>query len=108
MKYSFPALRTAKHKVTQNARKTNGSARVIAANGAITRGGVSEPRLRIPIDRHAPHYTIDSSGSAWMVTVHRDTSALVEIIPAVTHAEAIRLSRRLSDAGLVGFVGPSS
>lgn len=58
---------------------------------------------RIPINQHATHYTIEGSGLAWLVTVHR-RSALVEIIPAATHAEAIRVARRLSDEGIVGYV----
>lgn len=49
-------------------------------------------------------YTIAPAGpDAWRVTVHR-LGTVDEPIPAATRAEACRLARPLSDAGMLGII----
>lgn len=49
-------------------------------------------------------FLISPTGTdAWRVTVHRP-GMVEETIHATSRAEACRLSRRLTDAGLIGFI----
>ena len=53
------------------------------------------------------HYRIAPAGeSSWMITVNR-SGTLTETIPAGSFPEAVRLSRRLSDNGLIGYIRTS-
>ena len=48
-------------------------------------------------------FVIAPAEGGWQVTIHR-RGRIQETIPAASRAEACRLARTLSDAGLVGFI----
>jgi hypothetical protein len=66
-------------------------------------GRPSWSRIPVEVVTHS-HYRIAPANGSWSITVNR-SGTLPEVTLATTRAEAIRRTRRLSDSGLIGYIG---